>query len=81
MRPWLNRGNQDSGAEKGEAMFDELIRELRRLEGTQRLFDFATLLNQCRLLPQVQHISRFQWLWTQVRTHNPGQIRRAPNKK
>ena len=37
MRPWLNRRNQDSGAEKGEAMFDELIRELRRLEGTQRI--------------------------------------------
>ena len=37
MSPWLNRGDQDSGAEMGAAMFDELIRELRRLEGTQRI--------------------------------------------
>ena len=37
MRPWLNRGDQDFGAEKGVAMFDELIRDLRRLESIQRI--------------------------------------------
>ena len=33
----MNRGDQDSGAERGGAMFDELIGELSRLERTHRM--------------------------------------------